>query len=109
MTKISTIFGIYVIIFTIIIVAIMVISLWYNYPNSPEETFKNDPSIIEYCYLIDDIKYLPVSNGRETRMERTLVMQKECVDRNLSVVSSELFDNSHNEFFMYWHKNAWEV
>lgn len=93
---------------SVIVVLMVIYILTFGLHKSPEETFKNDPSIIEYCYIIDDIKYLPVSNGRETRMEPTFLMQKECVDRNLSVISSAPFDNSHNEFFMYWHKDVGE-
>jgi hypothetical protein len=91
-----------------IVVSIYFISM--GAPKSPEETFKKDPSIIEYCYLVVvGTKDLPVSNGRETRLEITKIMQKVCVDRNLSIISSVPFDNSHNEAFMYWQKKIEET
>jgi ABC-type siderophore export system fused ATPase/permease subunit len=97
------IFGIGIVIIVIITISIMA-TIYNGYPHSSEETFKNDASIVEYCYIVDDVKDMPVSNGRETRMVSTTLMQKVCVDRNLSVISSVPFDNSHNEAFMYWHK-----
>ena len=96
--------SIFLLIIGMIIVVIIVSNIYI--PASPEETFKKDPSIIEYCYVVFDTKDMPVSNGRETRMVSTTLVQKVCVDRNLTVISSTPFDNSHSEAYKYWHKNT---